>query len=461
VNKRKALFRLLRIALLLIGAVIIYNVLSYFLVDDTESYTRVTLHDFYEMKEIDDLFVGPSHSVQCINAEKLTADTGREVFNLSTIAQDFMGGFYLIKEANESKQFDRLFYEVSISKLDQKTAGETAVYIITDYLRNPVNKYSYLYHAMKPEKYIIAVSPLRRGIDPVKLPDFNKINTIRHSKATEEYKKYLGNEDYAGRGQWIQPDVDENDSMEAVFLRSKDLDSFGVEDITDLQWGYFVKILDYCAEKNINLTLYLPPYSEYYLKNFTDYEQLTARVKATAKEYGVDLIDLNLVKDEYLNLESSDFFNGDHMHYPATIELADFLEIAMNDPNGDYYYESLAEKYPKDSEVISVGYDRTFIAENGEYDAWTKEGGEILSLRLTVSAVGYEAIPAEARIWTVEQDEQGSWVETEEFTGEKKDDYNTEFIVPYKDFEPTYKVQLIDPDTREVIYETYTQFSMT
>ena len=73
--------RAIRIALLFIGAVIIYKGLDYLVSDDTSAQTRITFHDFYE-EDVDILFTGSSHSIECINAVTLSERTGKSVFEI-------------------------------------------------------------------------------------------------------------------------------------------------------------------------------------------------------------------------------------------------------------------------------------------------------------------------------------------------------------------------------------------
>ena len=88
------------IFILLIAA--IYSGLQYIVVDDTSSMTRITFHEFYQReKDIDTIFLGPSHIFRGIDAEAVSGQTGRQCFDLSTSSQRLSASYYLLKEAEE------------------------------------------------------------------------------------------------------------------------------------------------------------------------------------------------------------------------------------------------------------------------------------------------------------------------------------------------------------------------
>ena len=83
--------------------VVLYKGFDYLISDDTESQTRVSFHDYYKEDKIDYLFIGPSHTNHEINAVRLSQELDQNVFNLSTSSQDFIGAYYLVREAIKEK----------------------------------------------------------------------------------------------------------------------------------------------------------------------------------------------------------------------------------------------------------------------------------------------------------------------------------------------------------------------
>ena len=67
---KKIIYILLKSVSAIIFAVLIIQCLSYILIDDSSSYTRLTFHEFYTQQEnIDTLYVGSSHCFRAINPQ--------------------------------------------------------------------------------------------------------------------------------------------------------------------------------------------------------------------------------------------------------------------------------------------------------------------------------------------------------------------------------------------------------
>ena len=72
----------------------------YILVDDTSSYTRLTMHELYHAKpNIDVLFVGSSHVYRSLNPKITDSIFGLNTFNAGTSSQGMDGSLAVIKEA--------------------------------------------------------------------------------------------------------------------------------------------------------------------------------------------------------------------------------------------------------------------------------------------------------------------------------------------------------------------------
>lgn len=459
---KKYLSRAVCLILFTIGLCTVYSGFDYIISDDTSSRTRVTFHDYYEENAFDYLFLGTSHAVPGINSVQLSNALDVSVFNLATSAQDFVGAYYILKEVVNLKQTDHVFLEISISRFKVKNASETSTYIITDYMKSPLIRAEFLLTSFGADKYINAFLRLRRNFDPQNLPEFQELMDIYTEKRGSGYTQYAGTENYVGKGHWANTSSWGYEGTAALNLKEENLDNFTVDDIQEREWEYFLKIIKLCSDNGIDLTFYIMPYSELYLMSFDQYEAITQRVYDAAKANGIDIVDLNRTRDEYLNLEISDFINSDHVNQDASKKIATFLAQYIKNPEGDYFYDDINEKYPHNDKIIAVGYNRFFVTDKGEYEKKDKAKGTITSLRLEISALSHIARPVNVRIWpTVKaEDDESVWVDGDEITGEKLDDYRTQFIVPYNNLKTYYRVQLLDPDTNEVLYETITRFNM-
>lgn len=458
---KKYLLRAVYILLFLVGCCAIYAGLDYIVSDDTSSQTRVTFHDFYDEGTVDYLFVGPSHTIHAINAVSLSKTLDASVFNLATSSQDFIGGYYVLKDAIETGDIRHVIYEVSISRFEIEETLEVKTYIISDYMKSQWIRAQYLTDALGSDQYPNGFFRLRRNFDPQNPPTAEKFAKVYTNKQDEAYLAYEGTEDYFGKGQWSEPTSWAYEGTAALNTREWNLDNFPLEQIQPKEWEYFLKIIQLCKEKDVDLTFYIPPYSDLYLMRFEQYEEITQRVYDAAAENGITVVDLNLAKKEYLPIEISDFFNSDHVNDAASVKIAAFFTQYLKDPDKDYFYDSLHDNHPINDDIIAVLYRRLYAQDDGLEFYWPQP--ETTSLRMEISALSWVERPVDVRVWKTTQSITGEsvWFDGEEIVGLKLDEYTTQFRMPYDNMRSFYRVQLLDPDTGEVLYETITRFNMT
>ena len=73
--------------------------LRYLLTDDTRSYTRLMMHEFYRQENIDILFVGSSHCYEALDPEITDKLFQANTFNAGSSLQAQDASFALIREA--------------------------------------------------------------------------------------------------------------------------------------------------------------------------------------------------------------------------------------------------------------------------------------------------------------------------------------------------------------------------
>ena len=121
--------------------------LSYLLVDDSQSYTRLTMHELYEEKEpIDTLFLGSSHCFRAYNPELFTQLTGKNSYNLGSSAQNYDTSYYLLREAAGDHDLKTVYLDMHYKFLfvDKKDRDLVQANIISDYMRPSLNKLEFL-----------------------------------------------------------------------------------------------------------------------------------------------------------------------------------------------------------------------------------------------------------------------------------------------------------------------------
>jgi len=468
IGVKKFLSRAGWLILFLAVLVVLYKGFDYLISDDTASQTRVSFHDYYKEDKLDYLFVGTSHINQQISAVQLSKNLNKNVFNLSSAWQDFIGSYYLIREAINNHKTDRIILELSVSRLAIKETDETAVFIITDYIKSPILRAQYLLSSFDMDGYVNAFLRLRRNIDPQDLPSAKELTKLYREKQEPEYTGYEGTDKYLGKGQWgvFRSWADEETGTAALNLKMGGLNNFGTDAIQDREVNYLRKIIELCKDNGIELTFLMPTYSELYLINFEHFEEVAQTFYDIAKEYNIPLIDFNKVKKEYLDFGVADFHNSDHLNSYTSDRISEFMTMYLQNPDGDYFYDTLEEKYPKTDDIIAVGYIPCFITEKGEYPKAADAEGDIETVRLDISALSWVKRPVKARIYVTEplnkdEKEEGEktvWLDKKEIKGEQLDAFTTQFVVPYNNLKTYYRVDLLDPETDEVLYEAFTRF---
>ena len=465
-NIKKYISRILKLAVLVLGAVLIYVGLDYFISDDTKARTRVNYHDFYEEASVDTIFLGPSHSIPLIDANRLTEDLGESVFNLSSSSQYLTESYAALKDACENQDIKKVYLEISPSRFCKEVNSDKSVTIITDYSKSIFPKIELITEKFDSDVYLSVALRLRRNFDPLEMVSLSDIKKIYSEKKKEAYKNYEGDKNYLGRGQWAGNDsiAVTDDNTIAINKDSTIIDNYSLDEITELQDGAFRNIINYCKNNNIELAFYVTPYTPYYLQEFKNYDKFLEYVRSVADENGIKLWDFNLAKEEYLDLPMGAYSNLDHVNMKYNSEIIDLLEMCIENPDGDYFYDSLKEKQENNTAIYAIGYTNAFITPKGEYETEDDAKGKIENVKVDVSAISIESVPCIAKVYKldVENDDASEFEYTvvEEENGTSVDEFTTEFTLPYDKMKTYYKVELLNPDNGEVLYETITKFDM-
>ncbi len=132
---------------------------NYLLTDDTQSYTRLTMHELYETagreKEIDSLFLGSSHCFRAYDPMQFEELTGKNAFNLGSSAQNYDTSYYLLKEALRLCDIRTVYLDMHYKFLfiDKKDRDLVQANIISDYMRFSPNKLEFLLTTSEAKEY--------------------------------------------------------------------------------------------------------------------------------------------------------------------------------------------------------------------------------------------------------------------------------------------------------------------
>lgn len=313
----------LAVLVLLMGLVKLCN---YLVVDNADSYTRLTMHDFYEQEEpVDTLFLGSSHCYRAYNPELYEELTGERAFNLGSSSQNLDTSYYLLKEAVKYQPIKKVYLDIHFGFLmtDPKDRDLVQANIISDYMRPSFNKLDFILHMSSSEHYTNSFFPFRRNWQL--LGDFSYLKKNLEKKSRPSYREYAPvvneNEYYAGKG-YVWSDAE---------LKAEEItwwDKFDKLDVSrDMSFGqtYLDKITELCKEKEIELIFVTAPSLEQYLEVVGPYEPVHNVVQEFADAYGVPYLDFNIDISQELELTDRDFIDVDHLNGQGAQKVTEYL----------------------------------------------------------------------------------------------------------------------------------------
>ena len=350
---KKIIKRIVHIAAVLFLIIAGAKGLSYILKDDTASYSRLMMHEFYAQDNIDILFLGASHCLRAVNPYIIDDATGKNSFVASVPDEWMDASFALLKEADHLYDIDEVFVEMS-ARLALKTLAYkerkslTSTYNISDYMKPSFNKLNFLLNASSADQYVNNFWPARRYWE--KITDFQYINTIMSKKSTSkytDYTNYYANQDLNGRGVYQGKGflaMFDKFSEHKFFIKT-DYKNIEVDEIAQDWINSVMEIIDYCEKHNIKLTLFTTPVSHYDLSAKGNYDDYTAFIKELIDGKDVRYTDFNLIKEEYFPYHQINYSDGHHMNQQGaeafSAVLADYIN--GNLPEGAFH-TSAAEK---------------------------------------------------------------------------------------------------------------------
>ena len=351
-TKKQTLFgwflMLVAVIALLCGLIRLCN---YLLVDDSQSYTRLTMHELYERadagEEMDTLFLGSSHCYRAYDPELYEELTGNSAYNLGSSSQNYDTSYYLLREAAGLYDLKTVYLDMHYKFLFMDSSDRDLVQanIITDYMRPSFHKLSFLLTTTEAKNYTNRFFPFRRNWQKLGDPAYLKENLEK--KQTEGYRNYapvtVDADRYAGRGfVWSDAELD----VDAITW----WDNFGkVADDMKLDTAYPVsyieKIVDFCRKQGIRLVFVTAPSLDQYLEAIGPYDPAHAYVQELARRYGVEYLDFNLAKAEYLQLTAEDYIDVDHLNGTGAEKLTRLLVEAEGKPIDEIFTACYDDKY--------------------------------------------------------------------------------------------------------------------
>lgn len=342
--------------LTLVFKILVFAVVFYFLTicfafilkDDSESYARILMHEFYNQENIDIMYCGASHVSHGITPGLANKITGKNNFSTGTASQTIEGTYAILKQAvklyNIEKVFVEMDFAVSAKHAKNDRNGFSADYIVSDYIKDPFIKIEFLKSISSPKYYLNHILPIGKDkhmtLNPSKF-----VKKIKNIVAGDyfSYKYKSADSEYDGKGCVLNLDYIKN----GTFSNDVEEGKINISNISDEYKDTIDKIIALCKENGIELIFYSMPCSDYYLAEKGNYDDYYVFCRDFLAERGFDYYDFNLAKEKYMKLEDSDFSDDNHFSkqgvYKWTQLFCDYFYEGKI-PANDMFYNSYAEK---------------------------------------------------------------------------------------------------------------------
>lgn len=348
------------------GFAIITNCLNNLLVQPNE-WSRFILHHFYNREEsIDNVWIGSSHVYCDVNPEIMDELSGKYNFNLATGAQSFSQSYLLLQEADEKYNIQHVYLEMYYYIHVKGNGNPYEVdqhFVVWDYVANSLKKHIAIIEQKSTEELFAVYIPFTRFNKYIFDTDY--INKQHKLKESEKYQRYEGilNENALshknGFCEYLRAMKEESASWSKSF-------SIEADPLLEEAEQYLRKIIEYCKENDIELTLFSSPIYELQLISDDDYDNYVKQINEIAATYDLEYYDFNLCKEEYLPIQKLEYFrDAGHLNADGAELFSTVLYDVVTNDKKEYFYDSYNEKLEK-TEAAVYGLIKDTTDEEGK-----------------------------------------------------------------------------------------------
>ncbi len=357
---KKYLKKLASLALFLLLMMLINSFFHFILIDDSESFTRIMMHEMYTQEEdIDVLYLGSSHCYRSLIPEVTDTIFNANTFNAGTSLQQLDATYAMLVETAKTNDlrhvYVELYYGVNGEIFADRT-DMTATYLISDYMKPSFNKLQLILNAGSSNHYVNGFILGRRNWEKLFDPGYIALTVKR--KMSDSYKNYdyitIKGDTYRAKG-FMANDMQFSGSSN--YITSNDLGSAFYENyISEDCRKYIIKIIEFCEKKDIKLTFFSAPMTDFSLITLGNYDSYIKQVKSLLDEYNVEYYDFNLCKTEYLNLTDADYIDPQHLNTTGATKFSNlFGQFFTGELTEEIFHETYADRLTSlGSQILGV-----------------------------------------------------------------------------------------------------------
>ena len=331
--------------------------LHWLLVDDTQSYTRLMMHEFYDQENIDILFVGSSHCYGAADPSVIDAYFEANTFNAGSSLQAQDASFALIREAVEHYQVKHIFLEMYYLMMSNDNYRDreqlTGTYIVSDYMRPSLNKIRFLLEASSPKYYVNSFLPARRNWEKLLHPA--EIRELLYKKQTAEYREFQPFGGYREKGFVVNQGV----IPKGLLLDTAGFDNIHPENASEDWLKTIREIIAYCEKKDVKLTLFSAPMTMFQTVGVENYDDYIALVQSIAAGTKAEYVDFNLCREEFFNQTPDLFSDAGHLNEAGAEAFSHLFGAFFSGqiPAEELFYDSMKDKIAAHGpEIFGLSY---------------------------------------------------------------------------------------------------------
>lgn len=333
----------------------IIHILNYLYVDSKYDLTRSTWHSYYKDRgKIKNLFLGSSHVFCDIDSRMMSELTGEYSFDLASTRQPMNGSFYLLREANRDNELTHVYLEMYYGCSIRFDSDEYQDLIDVEYssnwanidnMRMSTNKLTYMLSSVGPNNdYIDMLLPFCRYRS--QLGNWAYIKQVMEDKSKKEYLTHQYRDEYIfylGQGFYGS-----DGGMEEYTRCCEQWEILEKDPIGEKTEKYLRRIIQYCQERGISITLFVSPMDNLELISAINYDIYVHEIRRIADEYQIPFYDFNLAKDEYFPIQNNRYFkDAGHLNLAGAEMFTRFFHQLVSGEEAEnerYFYDSYEEK---------------------------------------------------------------------------------------------------------------------
>lgn len=332
-NIKKIAGRLLLIFLVLF----LFETVVEFLYRSCNQYSLYAIRELKESQgKIDTLFLGTSTTYRGLSPQVFDEEMGTYSFNAATASQPISGTLQLIKDQVKRNPIKQVIIGISPNSLKESDSSMEAKALVYDRIFSPTGKLSYLINGCTSEDWLYL------NFYSVRVEKYLNVQTIKENVAYKLSDAYKENQSpipgYQGRGFLMKEKVYSGKSYEVIEKKE------GTWKADAQREKELIEIMEYCREKEIQLTLVFIPVSGREIKLYKDISVIHDYLSKLAAEHETVFWDFNYyagVKEEFSNTMFQDkkHLNGAGGMYFSQLFAKIYKEYQNGAAVDDYFSE--------------------------------------------------------------------------------------------------------------------------